>query len=48
MATQIAQALNVSLDYLVGSTDLLLDNNIIKKYRRFSNSIPKTKNTCLP
>jgi len=31
MATQIAHALNVSLDYLVGSTDLLLDKNIIKK-----------------
>ncbi|MFW5721567.1 MAG: helix-turn-helix domain-containing protein [Bacteroidota bacterium] len=35
MATLIAQALNVSLDYLVGSTDLLLDNNIIKKIQEF-------------
>lgn len=31
MATQIAEALNVSLDYLVGATDLLLDKNVIKK-----------------
>lgn len=31
VATQIAEALNVSLDYLVGATDLLLDKNVIKK-----------------
>ena len=31
MATQIAEALNVSQDYLGGSTDLLLDKSIIKK-----------------
>lgn len=31
MATQIAQALKVSLDYLVGSTDILLDAAIIDR-----------------
>lgn len=31
MATQIAEALNVSLDYLVGSTDTLLNKNIIDR-----------------
>lgn len=31
MSTQIAEALQTSLDYLVGSTDLLLDQNIIKR-----------------
>ena len=31
MDTQIAEALNVSLDYLVGATDLLFDKNVIKK-----------------
>ncbi|MCJ7935364.1 MAG: helix-turn-helix transcriptional regulator [Chryseobacterium sp.] len=31
MATQLAEALEVSLDYLVGSTDILLDKNIVSK-----------------
>lgn len=31
MATQLAEALEVSLDYLVGSTDVLLDKNIVAK-----------------
>lgn len=31
MAAQIAEALEVSLDYLVGNTDLLLDKSIIKR-----------------
>ena len=31
IATKIAQALNVSLDYLVGNTDLLLDSAVIKR-----------------
>ncbi|AZA92490.1 Uncharacterised protein [Chryseobacterium nakagawai] len=31
MATQLAEALEVSLDYLVGSTDILLDKNIVVK-----------------
>jgi transcriptional regulator with XRE-family HTH domain len=31
VAAQIAEALQVSLDYLVGSTDLLLDKTIIKR-----------------
>jgi len=48
MATQIAQELNVSLDYLVGSTDLLLDKGIIKKHSRYSSLTTKTKNTYSP
>ena len=31
MATQLAEALEVSLDYLVGSTDILLDKSIVAK-----------------
>ncbi|WP_223607602.1 helix-turn-helix transcriptional regulator [Chryseobacterium sp. OSA05B] len=31
MAKQLAEALEVSLDYLVGSTDILLDKNIVAK-----------------
>lgn len=31
VATQITEALTISLDYLMGATDLLLDKNVIKK-----------------
>ncbi len=31
MATQLAEALEVSLDYLVGSTDVLLEKDIVNK-----------------
>ena len=31
VATQLAEALGVSLDYLVGSTDVLLEKNIVSK-----------------
>jgi transcriptional regulator with XRE-family HTH domain len=31
MATQLAEALEVSLDYLVGSTDVLLEKNIVSR-----------------
>jgi transcriptional regulator with XRE-family HTH domain len=31
MATKIAEALNISLDYLVGSSNLILDKDIIKR-----------------
>lgn len=31
IATQLAEALEVSLDYLVGQTNLLLDKNIINR-----------------
>jgi len=31
IAARVAEALEVSLDYLVGSTDLLLDKNIINR-----------------
>ncbi|MDY0083092.1 MAG: helix-turn-helix transcriptional regulator [Ignavibacteriaceae bacterium] len=33
VAVKIANALEVSLDYLVGSTDLLLDKGILKKIK---------------
>ena len=31
MATQLAEVLKISLDYLVGSTDVLLEKNIVSK-----------------
>lgn len=31
MATQLAEALEISLDYLVGSTDVLLEKNIVNR-----------------
>ncbi len=31
IATQLAEALEVSLDYLVGSTDVLLEKNIVNR-----------------
>ena len=31
MATQLAEALEVSLDYLVGATDVLLEKNIVNR-----------------
>lgn len=31
VAAQIAEALEISLDYLVGNTNLMLDNNIIHR-----------------
>lgn len=31
MVTQLAEAMEISLDYLVGSTDILLDKNIVAK-----------------
>ncbi len=31
MATQLAEALEVSLDYLVGSTDILLEKSIVNR-----------------
>lgn len=31
MATQLAEALEVSLDYLVGATDTLLEKNIVNR-----------------
>jgi hypothetical protein len=31
MAAKIAEALNVSLDYLVGSTDLILEKGIVNR-----------------
>lgn len=31
MATQLAEALEVSLDYLVGATDTLLDTSVVNR-----------------
>lgn len=31
VATQLAEALEVSLDYLVGSTDVLIDTNVLNR-----------------
>ncbi|WP_281013809.1 hypothetical protein [Psychroflexus torquis] len=31
MATQLAEALEVSLDYIVGSTDTLLETSIVNR-----------------
>ena len=31
MATQLVEALEISLDYLVGSTDVLLEKNIVNR-----------------
>ncbi|WP_228407880.1 helix-turn-helix domain-containing protein [Chryseobacterium sp. OV279] len=31
VATQLAEALEISLDYLIGATDVLLEKNIVSK-----------------
>lgn len=36
MATKISNALSVSLDYLVGKTDLELDDQVLKKFQDIS------------
>ena len=43
MATKIANALKVSLDYLVGSTDLVLDTELLKRIEQVSKLTPKEK-----
>jgi hypothetical protein len=40
---EIADTLEVSIDYLVGKTKVELDNKLLKKYRTFKNSPPKIK-----
>ncbi len=40
IARKMAEALNVSLDYLVGSTEVLLDTSIIKKIQEIQ-KLPK-------
>lgn len=37
VAAKIAQVLGVSLDYLVGNTDMLLDADVIKKIQEIQN-----------
>jgi transcriptional regulator with XRE-family HTH domain len=43
MATKIANALKVSLDYLVGSTDLVLDTELLKRIEQVSKLDTKEK-----
>jgi len=43
MATKITNALKVSLDYLVGSTDLVLDTKLLKRIEQISKLTPKEK-----
>lgn len=44
VAKKIANALGVSLDYLVGSTDLLLDKNILKRIQEIQQLDSENKN----
>jgi len=44
VAVKIANALEVSLDYLVGSTDLLLDKGILKKIKEIQLLDSENKN----
>ncbi len=44
IAARIAEALEVSLDYLVGSTDLLLDKNIINRIQDIQKLDNENKN----
>ena len=43
MAAAIAEALDISLDYLVGNSDLLLEKILSIKFLIFKNLIPKKK-----
>lgn len=43
MAVKIAEALEVSLDYLVGKTDLELDNETLKRVQEVSKMPPQEK-----
>ncbi len=45
VATKIANALEVSLDYLVGNTDLELDKGAIKRIEDISKMAPDDKDT---
>lgn len=44
MAAKIANALGVSLDYLVGNTDLELDKNTLKRIEQVSKMSDEDKN----
>jgi transcriptional regulator with XRE-family HTH domain len=48
MAAAIADALEVSLDYLVGNTDLLLDKSIIKRIQDIQLLAGEDKGHLLP
>jgi hypothetical protein len=43
MATKISEALGISLDYLVGKTDLELDNTMISRIREVTKLSDKDK-----
>lgn len=47
IATKIAEALEVSLDYLTGKTDMELDNSIIKRVVEIQNLPAEDKNHIL-
>lgn len=47
VADNIAEALNVSLDYLVGSTNLILEKGIINRTKTFRSLAWKTRGICL-
>jgi transcriptional regulator with XRE-family HTH domain len=44
IATQIAKALNISLDYLVGNSNLELDNLLINRVQSIQQLDPENKN----
>jgi transcriptional regulator with XRE-family HTH domain len=48
VATKIANILEVSLDWLVGHTDMELDKNMIQRIQEVSRMQPKKKNMYLP
>jgi transcriptional regulator with XRE-family HTH domain len=47
MATQIAKALDISLDYLVGSTDLMLDKTLVNRIQDIQRLDPENKSHLL-
>lgn len=47
VATKIANILEVSLDWLVGHTDMELDKNMIQRIQEVSRMQPKKKRTCI-
>lgn len=46
MAVKIAKAMEVSLDYLTGSTDLELDNDMIKRIQ-YVTKLPEKEKECV-
>jgi len=46
MAVKIAQAMDVSLDYLTGATDMELDNSMLKRIQAVS-KLPQKEKECV-